>query len=57
MVFPNRMIPKGSTGGFVDFSEAKGPREVGKIAFRQGFVVFTFENHTVRDPLESFTST
>jgi hypothetical protein len=57
MVFSHRMIPKGLTGGFIDFLEALGPREVGKIAFRQGFVVFSFENYPVWDPPKSVTST
>jgi hypothetical protein len=45
-----RRSQRASPEGFVDFLEAHAPREVGKFAFQQGFVVFSLENHAVRVP-------
>jgi hypothetical protein len=38
MVFPRRMIKNGRAGGVVAFFGARGPREVGEIAFQEGIV-------------------
>jgi hypothetical protein len=50
------VIPKGLPWVLVYLLKADGPLEVGKDTYRQGFVVLTFENHLVWEPLGSITS-